>query len=142
MWSHYAKEHTGMCFMFDFMEDPLFLKYCSKVNYVTRITPSDAVTESGRKKLVENCVFSKYKDWSYEEEVRSIKFGKGVQQNIAGENFEFKPQTLKKIIFGCRTSDGTIEKYVSLCQEYEMQHVVFSKMKQMDDGTFGLIEEK
>jgi len=142
MWSHYAKEHTGMCFVFDFKEDPSLIECCSRINYVSQITPCNLLSETGREDLVRNCILSKYKDWQYEEEVRSIKFGKDVQQSDKGQNYAFNPMALKKIIFGCRATAETIEKYESLCQKHGMQHIVFSRMKQMGDGTFGLLEEQ
>jgi len=141
MWSHYAKEHTGMCFMFDFKEDSSLIDHCSRISYVSQITPCNILSETGRKDLVRNCILSKYKDWHYEEEVRSIKFGDGVLQSEMGQNYDFNPMALKKIIFGCRATAETIEKYASLCQKNGMQHVAFSRMKQMEDGTFGLLEE-
>lgn len=142
MWSHYAKEHTGICLMFSFCEDPSLIDYCSRINYVSKITPCNVLSPTGRKDLLKNCILSKYKDWSYEEEVRSIKFGKDILQNTKGQYFCFNPKALKKIIFGCKATAETIEKYMSLCQEHGMQHVEFSKMKQLEDGTFGLREEK
>lgn len=142
MWSHYAKEHAGMCFMFDFQEDTSMIECCSRINYVSRITPCNVVTTKGRMDLVKNCILSKYTDWKYEEEVRSIKFGKEIQQDSKGQYFCFAPKAIKKIIFGCRAASEVIEKYVSLCKKHEMQHVVFSKMMQLEDGTFGLREER
>lgn len=140
MWSHYAQEHTGLCFMFDFSEDLLFLKFCSKVNYVSKITPSNALSDEGRKKLIKECVLSKYKDWSYEEEVRIMKLGNDIQSNTNGQLVQFNPKALKKIFFGCKATETIIEKYRGLCNTKDFQHVEFYKMEQLTDGTFGLKE--
>ena len=141
MWSHYAKEHTGMCFMFDVCADLNFFSFCGEINYVAKASASNVIAPNGAQKLTENCILAKYEGWRYEEEVRKLLFGDSVLRNSQGQAVKFNPQALKKIIFGCRTSIETINKYISLCNENGMQHVGFSQMRQMADGTFGLKEE-
>jgi hypothetical protein len=63
LWSHYADKHRGMCLGFDVSQNGLL----RKVRYVENRTLLPVPpTEADMRKLL----FTKYQDWSYEEELR------------------------------------------------------------------------
>jgi hypothetical protein len=63
LWSHYADKHRGMCLGFDVDDRGL-----RPVNYVEE--RSD-LTMPPTKESADELLFSKYRDWQYEEELRN-----------------------------------------------------------------------
>ena len=69
MWSHYAHRHHGMCLGFDFAD-----KYAKEVTYsADRIMAEKGDTDDilANEELMASLLFTKYKHWAYEEEVRA-----------------------------------------------------------------------
>lgn len=137
MWSHYCKYHQGICLEFDILEDPSFFTLAKPVNYVDTMPIYDHFKE--HKKLIEKIIQPKAKEWKYEEEVRVIKTAKDISQN-SSQAFKFKPNALRKVIFGCKALESTIAKYKELCLQNGLNHVIFSKMYQKQNGQFELEE--
>ena len=144
MWSHYSDSHKGLCLKFDINEDPNIFQFLEKVKYETSIKPLNCFKEWTGRQIIDHFIVPKYDKWSYEQEVRVIKISDEMNFNESdkGKAIKFKPSALIKIIFGCKATQTTIEKYKRLCNVEEFKHVKFSKMKQMTDGTFGLIEKE
>ena len=138
MWSHYCKYHQGICLEFDILKDPSFFTLAKPVNYVDTLPIYDHFNE--REKLIEKLIQPKAKEWKYEEEVRVIKTSQDILQNNGSQAFKFNPSALRKVIFGCKAKEGTIAKYKELCQQNGLSHVVFSKMRQKQNGQFELEE--
>jgi hypothetical protein len=96
MWSHYSNSHQGFCLEFDISKAPFV-----NAHHVTyqrdrcRYDISAVHSETN----VRNLLLTKYEDWRYEEEWRIIA-PKG------GATYEFPPEALTGVIFGCRMSDG------------------------------------
>lgn len=137
MWSHYAKYHRGLCLEFDILEDPSFFTFPLLVTYVDNMPEYNHFKD--RKVLANKIIQPKYKIWEYEEEVRIVKTSKNIQDNNS-QAFNFNPKSLKKVIFGCKSSDNMIKKYRCLCNNADFKHVIFTKMFQKNDGSFGLEE--
>ena len=137
MWSHYSKYHEGICLEFNILKDPSFFTLATPVNYVDTLPAYDHFKEQN--KLFEKIIQPKAKEWKYEEEVRVIKTAQDISQN-SSQAFKFKPNALRKVIFGCKASEGTIAKYKELCQQNGLKHVKFSKMYQKQNGQFELEE--
>lgn len=137
MWSHYAKYHRGFCIEFDILADPDLFCVALPVNYV-KIMPEFLHTEF--KKIISNVIQPKYKDWEYEKEVRIIKPQSEIEKN-GSQAFSFKPESIRRIIFGCKAQKETIEKYMEVCKKNDLKHVQFSQMHQKTNGSFEL-EEK
>ena len=94
LWSHYARNHTGVCLQFDAYSPNLI--EAQPVKYRTtrpEVNPLVTVPEQ----IMENTVLVKAKDWAYEEEWRVVSFGKPAGIRV------FKPETLTGIIFGHKT---------------------------------------
>ena len=138
MWSHYSKYHEGICLEFDILEDPSFFTLPIPVNYVDTMPIYDHFKEQN--KLFKKIIQPKAKEWEYEEEVRVIKTPNDIKQNKGNQAFNFNPNALIKVIFGCKASEDTIAKYKELCQRNGLKYVEFSKMYQKQNGQFGLEE--
>lgn len=139
MWSHYAHFHQGVCLEFDILQDPDFFFMPFPVEYVDSMPEYNHPIDS--KKLIEKIIQPKANFWKYEKEVRIIRTSDVIKKNNNNQAFKFEPKALKKVIFGCKTSDNTINKYKELCNSNGLNHVTFSQMHQKDNGQFEL-EEK
>jgi hypothetical protein len=139
MWSHYAHFHQGVCLEFDILQDPDFFFPTLPVEYVNSMPEYNHSKDS--KKLIEKIIQPKANFWEYEKEVRIIKTSDIIKKNKNNQAFKFKPKALTKVIFGCKTSDDTINKYKELCKSNGLNHVTFSQMFQKNNGQFEL-EEK
>lgn len=97
MWSHYAKQHTGICLGFDSNKWPM-LKFAKPVNYISEYPVVNAISPQ-RENAVKDIVFRKSIRWKYEEEWRVIR---GATSN---QRYIFPPEALIEIIFGYRVKD-------------------------------------
>ncbi len=95
MWSHYANSHKGICLGFNVREDMGFFYYPVEVQYTDKYPE---LPDSFTRKYLEILIGTKYAGWSYEQEVR-------VWKSPVGE-YEFNPEALKEIIFGCLISEA------------------------------------
>ncbi len=138
MWSHYSDKHKGLCFQFDIEKDPIFFILPYNVKYVHSISPINIFKGDLTNEKIKQIIVQKYTKWSYEQEVRVIKLLDEIAYK--GKAFKFKPEALRKIIFGCNASKETISKYKSLCAYNGFDHVTFSQMQQKMDGSFELEE--
>ena len=140
MWSNYSDYHKGICLQFDIFDDPDFFTTALPVNYVEKMPTYDHFNE--RNKILEKIIQPKsQKEWGYEEEVRIVKTDRDISLNGNSQAFKFNPTSLRKVIFGCKASDDTIDKYMKLCnKDNHLEHVTFSKMEQKTDGLFELEE--
>src|SRR5690606_17830387 len=71
MWSHYAKNHTGIVIEFDVLEDIDFFTTPLNVSYQKSYQPLDYFYD--RKNAVFRTLSLKSHLWKYEEEVRVVK---------------------------------------------------------------------
>jgi hypothetical protein len=95
-WAHYADSHKGICMGFEIPRDKL-----AKVNYVkNRIRCGNSIDVN----LMEKCLFTKFKQWEYEQEYRFyIKLDKETEEKgLYFFDFE-KNMQLSKVIVGCRS---------------------------------------
>lgn len=117
MWSHYGDKHKGICLGFDVDDEHL-----KPVNYTETVTtafqnPSNFIEflESGG---MDKLLTLKYKDWSYEQEVRVIV---PLEERDAETNLYFIPFqgniTLREIILGhrCSLNPSDFESLLSDC---------------------------
>lgn len=138
MWSHYASNHEGICLGFDILEDPSFFTFSLPVTYVDKMPEYNHFKDY--KELAEKIIQPKHKRWDYEEEIRIIKTSSDILNNNNSQAFEFNPKALKRVIFGCKSKEKMIEKYKSLCKDSDLEHVIFTKIFQKNDGSFELEE--
>ena len=136
MWSHYAKNHTGLVFQFTVIEDddwsecftrPIKVDYADEYEFLS-------FTGDNRKELPK-LMLTKMAGWSYESEYRVIDL------NYQGEK-EFKKVELTTIIFGARANDVDISNFIRLCEDNGFQHVKFSKAILSKENNFSLDFQK
>jgi len=112
-WSHYAEKHRGVCLAFDVDDDLV-----QPVNYVAdrlSLTKEQVLSEKGERteELMLQMLFTKYKDWKYEEEVR-------VMATLSDEDgghyfYPFDAHlVLKGVIVGPRSTISRAEVAVAL----------------------------
>jgi len=103
LWSHYADSHRGICLGFE-VDDRFF----KRVSYVNKRTPLHLpLTE----KKVKQILFSKYRDWSYEEEFRGWCRLEERDPSSGHYFYSFDEKVqLREVIAGplCDTTRGTI----------------------------------
>lgn len=108
MWSHYAKEHRGVCFQFHLPSSPLFFAHARQIAYrddVVRINWMDRV---GRNDRMYEALATKSIHWEYEREYRiPIPDASATLQ-------AFAPAALAGVILGCRANRETEEMIVTL----------------------------
>ena len=90
--------------------------------------------------IVYKIIQPKSAEWGYEEEVRVVKPQSEIEKN-GSQAFQFNPNALRKIIFGCKAHKTIIEKYKNICKKNGFKHVKFTQMCQNKNGSFEL-EEK
>lgn len=120
MWSHYANNHKGIVIEFDIKQDPDFFISPIEVNYIDTYEPINY--PKNERKSIEKIVSTKSNDWKYESEVRIIK------ANTNGL-IKFKPSSISKIYFGCRSEKSFINEIKNLCLKDELKHIEFFLME-------------
>jgi hypothetical protein len=102
MWSHYADQHRGICLGFDIPD-----KYRKKIKYVAKRQPFSSFegkSEKTKLKEMDRLLFTKFKDWRYEKEVRiSVRLDKDTEEK--GLYFKEWDEKLKlvEVIVGARS---------------------------------------
>ena len=123
MWAHYANNHKGVCYAFNFInQKPPFKNeeiawggviYSS---YIPEIKIyQDQTTEGMLPSLLSDVILTKSQEWSYEEEVRFFHTN---DDNV----IEYKPGTLKAIILGRRVNDTDRTKIQKLVDKFNKIH--------------------
>lgn len=104
MWSHYADKHKGMVLEYDISFDLNLFGSVIPVIYHKK-SPEINFMEQ-RDKSILTVLKNKSDEWSYEQEVRLIN------DNPAGapNKVLINPQSLRSVIFGCKTSNEDKEK--------------------------------
>lgn len=96
LWSHYARNHTGVCFQFNANSTDLI--GAKRIIYCIKRPEVNLIVRPPTEKMMETTLLVKAKDWEYEQEWRVFSLGKPAGIRV------FKPETLTGIIFGYKTS--------------------------------------
>lgn len=142
MWSHYSDFHKGICLGFKAIKENN--KFAFEVEeIVSNLGPESnklaAVFEvkyskvlpkpfNGLKDGMESLfefIITKYFDWSYENEYRSIIWEKDLRK----KKLKFKKTILKEVIFGMRTPEEEIKKITDLVNEIYVKQGFDVKLK-------------
>jgi len=102
MWSHYSKSHEGVCLEFDCLQDPMTFFIPNPIQYVKDYPQLSFLDDS--KELIRRLISHKFDGWKYEKEHRIFKYP------LSENKVFYKPQALKSIIFGCKSSEQTRNK--------------------------------
>jgi hypothetical protein len=119
MWSHYASNHEGICFGFDFQVAGQFLfghwvRYAQDfpvLNYIETVANG-----LDYRPITIGALYTKSDQWSYEREWR-VKSTPGVKV--------YPPGALTEITFGCRTSPQTIREVRKVVDQNDQRPVLF-----------------
>jgi hypothetical protein len=124
MWSHYARDHTGLVLAFDTEQRPfsqipedcwLKVKYSDKkADYIY----SEKDREFREKMFA--VAASKATDWSYEKEVRIILADTSLRE---GRFLPLTPQSIAAVYVGCRTSIADKDAVKSTLLHSPLRHV-------------------
>lgn len=120
MWSHYSREHTGICFQFEVLRDAEVFARTLEVLY-TKTYPTINFFTFDNTKDVMRMVLAKFEDWQYESE-RRIVAPKGAHKWL-----RFNPEALSGIILGARISARSEEALRVLL--HERQHAGLPPLK-------------
>ncbi|RXJ50066.1 DUF2971 domain-containing protein [Gelidibacter gilvus] len=126
MWAHYANSHKGISLKFDILEDIEFFSPAKKVIYTRDYPEYDYLND--KNDFVNQMFFTKSEDWEYEGEVRILKDKNG--------NYQFNPNSLKEVIFGCKISDGDKKTLIKIIKNYYPNTKLIQAKK--NESKFGL----
>lgn len=128
MWSHYAKNHTGVVIGIDIGKIPKFRGHVLPVEYESSYEKIDVFGDDSHEKIAKDRFRLKYSDWGYEKEVRIV--------DTPGPH-KIDRKAICTVYFGCRSDAATVEKTMGLCRDNGLQHVEFYKAATVD-GEFKL----
>ena len=116
MWSHYADKHKGLCLEFDVLADTTdVFRLLMPVQYTNVRESCNYVRDDFS--YIRRFALTKSLDWSYEKEYRSLAV------RLLDQRFPFDVKMLKRVIFGCKTSDADIAVIKNLLPE----EMIYSK---------------
>jgi hypothetical protein len=138
MWSHYAQSHQGFCVEFDtrLLVESIAGHY-QKVTYDSNI-PLFSIIELLEDGLMAKLLYTKSKDWSYEDEYRITRI------NHPNVSIKFNPEALIGIYFGYKMSPEKqleiIEKAQPLYPDVKFYKMELGKEKfELEIGTIPLL---
>lgn len=118
MWAHYTDKHKGICYCFDrgkifdrksfISRDVKYTNELPKIDFFQEITTIDII-----KPQIEEIIFTKSNNWSYEKEFRYYKYS-------IEKSFNFNPKSLNGVIIGYRCNE--IKKVDDLIKQYNKTH--------------------
>lgn len=118
MWAHYADKHKGVCLGFDINDD-----YLTPIQYLEGRTLHcfDKEAPVNSEQFIDQMLYHKAQEWSYEREIRAIVLLDGPQRSMYHIPFGLNLQ-LREIIIGCRNllSPRDLEPFI-LAQETSVQ---------------------
>lgn len=129
MWSHYAENHKGFCVEYDFSEGTHLRKLAQPVRY-SEVIPSLSLANlpsEAKDNFLEVCIFTKAKQWQYEQEWRVI-------MDEGDRSFQ-APSKVTSVIFGARMP---IEEKVMVHHALRHKRGISFKQAQLPDDRFAV----
>ncbi|MCG7978241.1 MAG: DUF2971 domain-containing protein [Candidatus Thiodiazotropha endolucinida] len=109
MWSHYARDHTGICIQFERIRNLKNLGQAMQVEYSEIYPEIDWFNK--HVETLTTTVLRKHIGWSYEKEERIIL------PNSARKYLSINADAITAVIFGCKVSQNVIESVQNLIDE-------------------------
>ncbi len=109
MWSHYARNHTGVCIIFEVAQDVMTFFQTLPVEY-SEDYPIVNWTNNFEEEI-NKALLKKHEGWKYEQERRILRIGE------ARSYLSFKPDSLVGLIYGCRIPANSLLKLKELVKE-------------------------
>lgn len=133
MWSHYAKNHTGVCIEFSpkvegdsvalhlepnqiLTSHPYLSEYAPlfPIQYTKTMAPPFNRLKDNTSRIVHDFFLRKHEDWSYEKE-RRILFTSNLLLN---NPLRVKKSSITGIFLGVRIEKSEKQKYIKICKEH------------------------
>ena len=134
MWTHYAKDHTGICIQFrvrDVTEEEHvdFIAAAQPVEYADRCPVIDVIRD-GNVDVVRKAFLTKSTSFRYEREWRIVLLDQGpglkpIPKGIIGA-----------VILGCQIDPGARDRVINACAEYDGDVEIVQAT--LDPETYGL----
>lgn len=152
MWSHYAKDHTGLVFQLATLaEEDNILSAARKVHY--KKTPVEFYS---LQELIEWILFEvepdfkkikysvhahqKSKHWEYENEWRVVDMQQYENKAELHIDHKFVPKQLESIFFGCKASEDDIERLSVIAKGINPRVRIFKSFKKPFEYALGFEE--
>lgn len=126
LWAHYSDKHKGVCLVFDTTKDTAFFDRVYSVKYRSNYPRINFIKDRSR---FDELVLTKSIDWIYEQEVRVMK-------DIGAQLYDFNPNSLIGVIFGCKTGIAEINRIKALLTANGYN--LFTKKATLRQGSFGI----
>lgn len=121
LWSHYAQNHKGICLGFS-KKITEIASMTGKVKYADHYKKAPFFKMNGE--AVYHLIFTKSKDWSYEQEIRAVRI-------LDNGKTDFDISNLTEIIFGCKTENKVVQEMKKLISDLGIKHIKFKQAKQI-----------
>jgi len=142
MWAHYTDNYRGLVVEFD-TETPFFENLGGvhkDVGQLTAVTYSDSRPSIGPDSQTDPTVaflFTKAKQWDYEQEWRLVRPLRAATKVIAVDPFpihlfEIPAQSITSVIVGHRMAKAEFEKLHEALQVPQLQHVALKRIQMAD----------
>lgn len=136
MWSHYASNHTGAVFQIRCVEEvDNSVLAAKRVRYVNelpllaslddfiKLSTGQTARLASNEAHVDNIIYTKSEEWSYEQEWRVVIFGELSNGNLFIDLTE-APSVFGAVYLGCMIEDGTKQEIVDLVKaDQSLQHL-------------------
>ena len=134
MWTHYAKNHTGICIQFRVRdgsekEHLKFIADAQPVEYADRC-PLINVVRDGTVEMVRKAFLTKSTPFRYEREWRIIQMDQGTGLKPIPEGI------IGAVILGCQINAADRERVINACAEYNGDVEIVKAT--LDPETYGL----
>ena len=86
LWAHYADSHRGVCIKYKWEDVNDICDRLASINYESFCPPISGINDED----IMKCIYSKSKEWSYENEVRAYLKAKKI-----GELTQFSPEKIR-----------------------------------------------
>ncbi|MEZ8267659.1 DUF2971 domain-containing protein [Vibrio cyclitrophicus] len=117
LWSHYADYHQGVAIGLEVRRDLNFFLTPIKIDYQSTYQVLNYLQDPHRATI--DTLKLKSAEWSYEKEIRVYKNSSGL--------YPIKPEAIKEIRFGVKSSEEDINKIKKLCMDKGLGHISFFK---------------
>jgi hypothetical protein len=111
MWSHYAKDHTGVCFQFHTIGAPSVFYRARPVTYSKEVVCISWIDTKARAGELFAALHRKSEDWIYEKEYRIVF------PESASRVLPFNPRALATVVLGCKAPAAAEDRIVELCRQ-------------------------
>lgn len=125
MWGHYANGHRGFVIEFD----EILFNGVERLNVVYTERPHLLDKDISEPDNFRKFISTKYKGWSYEQEVRLLCSTNDVSIYDGRSHLDFDPKTILRIYLGGKADEKLIRKIAKLVQEDRYRHVKVEKME-------------